>query len=321
MAFRFPEQSPLEELFRAAWYRVVGGPRRWHNRGFASRQAIERDDLGFTIRWDGRGELRAKGLRDLRRRGDFVSVLASGPSVRSLRRPERLFDAPVCCVNGSVEMAAAAGRRAAYYLVSDHRFILEKPELFRAGTRVSDAVVLGPMSAFAAMLVAPDALDGVELFLREDLRRPFKRPRPTDGELRRDPHVIANASGDLVFSLDPLRGTCPASTVVFDALQVLYGIGYREVFMFGVDLSDGPRFYAEKTPAPNELSQAYERRIEPAFELVAQYLRRSGRRLVNGSPASRLPDSIVPKADGNTLLDLIERRGAARGMAGRPKAA
>ncbi len=321
MAFRFPEQSPYEELLRAAWYRVVGGPRQWHNRGFSSRQSIEEDDLGYTIRWEGRGELRAKSLRDLRCRGDFASVLASGPSVRSLRRLERLFDGTVCCVNGSVEMAATLGRRADYYLVSDYRFILEKPDLFRAGTRVSDAVVLGPMSIFAAMVAAPDAVEGVELFLREDLRRPFKRPRPTNVELSLDPRVIANASGDLVFSLDPIRGTCPAGTVVFDALQVLYGIGYREVFMFGVDLSDAPRFYAEADPSPNELSQAYERRIEPAFELVAEYLRQSGRRLVNGSPDSRLPDSIVPKADGNGLLDLIERRARPRMKRGRPAAA
>jgi len=321
MAFKFPEQSPFEELLRAAWYRVVGGPRQWHNRGFASRQSIEEDDLGFTIRWEGRGELRAKSLRQLRRSGEFVSVLASGPSVRSLRRLDRLFDRPVCCVNGSVAMAAAVGRRADYYLVSDYRFILEKPELFREGTRVSDAVVLGPMSAFAAMIAAPDAVEGVELFLREDLRRPFKRPRPTNRELTRDPTVIANASGDLVFSLDPIRGTCPAGTVVFDAIQVLYGIGYREIFMFGVDLSDGPRFYAETDPAPSELSQAYERRIEPAFELVAEYLRRSGRRLVNGSLDSRLPGSIIPKADGNDLLDLPERRDEARATGGRPAAA
>ena len=139
--------------------------------------------------------------------------------------------------------------------------------------------------------------------------------------MARDPRLIANASGDLAFSLDPSGGTCPAGTVVFDALQVMFGIGYREIFMFGVDLSEGPRFYAETDPAPSELSQAYERRIEPAFELVAEYLRRSGRRLINGSPHSRLPASIIPKADGNDLLDLLEHREEAGATGGRPAAA
>lgn len=309
MSFRFPEQSRFIDALRAAWYRVVDGPRQWHNRCFASGQSIEEDDLGFTIRWTGRGELRARRLGALRCHGGQASIVASGPSVRGLRRPERLFDRPVCCVNGSVELAAALGRRAEYHVISDHRFILDRPDLFAVGVRVSRAVVLNPMSAFAAMLAAPEAAAAANLFLREDLRRPFKRPRPTRRELAGDPRVIVTAGGDLAFSLDPSRGTFPAGTVVFDALQVLFGIGYREISMFGVDLTDGPRFYHEPSPAANELVRAYDERIEPAFALVAEYLRRSGRTLVNGSPASRLPAAIIPKVDGNLLLDRLGRAG------------
>lgn len=307
MSFHFPEQSRLYGVLRAGWHRAVDGPRQWHNRCFASGQSIEEDDLGFTVRWAGRGELRAGRLRPLDRARACASILASGPSVHSLRCPERLFDRPVCCVNGSVELAAALGVRADYYMVSDHRFILDRPDLFRMGVLVSRAVVLNPMSVFAAMLAAPDAVAEANLFLREDLRRPFKRPRPTRSQMLEDPRVIADAAGDLAFSLDPGVGTFPAGTVVFDALQVLFGIGYRAIYMFGVDLTDGPRFYHEAHPAANELTRTYDRRIEPAFELVAEYLRRSGRVLLNGSLVSRLPASIIPKVDGNLLLDRLGR--------------
>ncbi len=312
MSFRFPEQSRFVEALRAAWYRVVDGPRQWHNRCFASGQSIEEDDLGFTIRWAGRGELRARRLGSLHRDGGRASIVASGPSVRGLRRPERLFDRPVCCVNGSVELAADLGRRADYYVVSDYRFILDRPDLFAVGVRVSRAVVLNPMSVFAALLAAPDAAAAANLFLRDDLRRPFKRPRPTRSELAADPRVLVDAGGEIAFSLDPSRGTFPAGTVVYDALQVLYGIGYREISMFGVDLTDGPRFYHEACPATNELARAYGERIEPAFALVASYLQRSGCTLVNGSLASRLPASIIPKVDANQLLDRLERRDSVR---------
>ena len=314
MSFRFPEQSRLVDVFRAARY-LVAGPRQWHNRCFASGQWIEEDDLGFTIRWAGRGEVRARRLESLRHDGGQASIVASGPSVRGLRRPERLFDRPVCCVNGSVELAADLGRRADYYVVSDYRFILDRPDLFAVGVRVSRAVVLNPMAVFAALLAAPDAAAAANLFLREDLRRPFKRPRPTRSELAGDPRVILAAGGDIAFSLDPGCGTFPAGTVVYDALQVLYGIGYRGIAMFGVDLTDGPRFYHEACPATNELACAYGERIEPAFALVAEYLRRSGRTLVNGSLASRLPASIIPKVDGNLLLDRLERRDSVRSAA------
>ena len=314
MSFRFSEQSRLRDALRAAWY-LVAGPRHWHNRSFASGQAIDEDDLGFTIRWAGRGELRARRLETLRRDGRQASIVASGPSVGGLRRPERLFDRPVCCVNGSVELAAEFGRQADYYFVGDYRFILQRPDLFAVGVRVSRAVVLNPMSAFAALLAAPDAVAAANLFLRDDLRRPFKRARPTWSELADDPRVIVAGGDDIAFSLDPGRGTFPAGTVVYEALQVLYGIGYRDISMFGVDLTDGPRFYHEPWPATNELARAYGERIEPAFELVAEYLRRSGRTLVNGSLASRLPASIIPKVDGNLLLDRIGRRDSARSAA------
>lgn len=311
MSFHYPESSLVRGCARAAWFRVAGGPRRWHNRSFASGQSIAADDRGFTIHWRGRGTVRARNLRSLSLPGGFASVLASGPSVRSLRRPERLFDHPVCCVNGSAALAAELGRPVDCYVVSDHRFIIEKPDLFREAARISRAVVLNPMSVFAALLAAPDAVTEANLFLREDLRRPFKRPRPTAAAVASDPGLIATAAGDLAFAIDPSRGTFPAGTVVFDALQILYGIGCREVFLFGVDLSAGPRFYAESRPAPNELGDAFDRGIEPAFALVAEYLRRTGRRLVNGSPGSRLSAAVVPQADGNDLLDELERRAAA----------
>lgn len=308
MSFRCPESSLCRELARSAWFRVAGGPRHWHNRGFTAGQSIEADDLGFTIRWPGRGAVRARSLRTLALPGRFASIVASGPSVGTLRRPERLFDHPVCCVNGSAVLAADLGRRVDCCVVSDYRFILEKPELFRVAARVARAVVLNPMTVFAAMLTVPDALEEANLFLREDLRRPFKRPRPTAAELAGDPGLIASPTGDLAFALDPSQGTFPAGTVVFDALQILYGLGCDEVFMFGVDLTAEPRFYREQRSAPNELEEAYDGRIEPAFELVAEYLRRAGRRLVNGSAGSRLPETVIPRADGNDLLDALDAR-------------
>lgn len=308
MAFRFPEDSPIRSFSRSAWHRFCGGRLHWHNRVFSTGQSIEKDDLGCTIRCPGRGEIRARHLRDLPRTGHLASILASGPSVRSLDRIERLFDHPVACVNGSATMAATLGKRADYYIVSDHRFILDQPDLFRTGTRAARATILCPMTVFTALLAVPDALEGIDLYLREDLRRPFKRPRPTRHTLRSDPRIIADITGDLAFSLDTRRGTCSVGTVVFDAVQILFGIGYRDLFMFGVDLSSDGRFYREHQPLPNDLTNDYATRIEPAFQLVAEFVRRSGNRLVNGSLGSRLPDAIIPKADGNALLDELERR-------------
>jgi len=293
------------------WHRSCGGRLRWHNRAFTAGQRWEPTDRGSRLVWPGRGILDARSVDSLPRQGDTACILASGPSVGRMHGLERLFDQPVACVNGSVCLARDLGRRVPYFIVSDHRFILEKPDLFRLGTSLADAVVLTPMTAFTAMLLTPEALAADIFFIHEDLRRPFKRPRQSRTELLGDPHVIAHPSHDVCFSLDPRRGIWPSGTVVYDAIQLLFGIGYRELYMFGVDLSDGPRFYREGVASPSELSADYAPAILPAFELVHDYLRRTGRTLVNASLESRLPEEVIPKADGDAVLDLLAgRRGS-----------
>jgi hypothetical protein len=305
----FTDGSPLAMAGRAIWYRCRGS-RWWHNRAFTPRQSIDRTADGFVVRWEGRGEVHARGLASLACRGARAAILASGPSVSQLDRPERLFRLPVACVNGSVSLPSRLGCRCDYLIVSDPRFIRDQPHLFRLGAALADAVVLDPMTVFAALHFAPHALAGTSVYLAEDVLRPFKRPRPTPEALATDPRLIVHPTERIVFSLDPSRGLGSAGTVAYKAVQVLFGIGYEEVAMFGVDLTDGPRFYAEQAPAPNELATSLSRSIEPAFELVASYLRRTGRRLVNASPASRLSTPGIPKADANAVLAELCGNGA-----------
>lgn len=310
MSLQFTDGGFLEPSLRRLWHLVAGGRRRWHNRAFARSQAIERSGDDWVFRWGDRPPVSARRIEDLPRLDAAVSIVASGPSVRQIRRPGRLFRRPVACVNGSIALANELGRRADYLFVNDYRFVVDKAELFRVGLAKADHVVLGPIAMFAAMLVVPELLADATLYFRDDLLRPFKRPRPTLAALRADPAVIVHPDGNVAYSLDVGRGVCSSGTVVFDAVQTLFGRGYREIAMFGVDLSDTPRFYAEETPAPTDLQDSYDLQIRPAFELVAEHLRRSGNVLVNGSPGSRLPAGIVPKAEPGTLLDAV--------VAGRP---
>jgi len=307
MSLTFDDRSGAAAVGRKLWYRVLGGRRRWHNRVFAAGQSIEPTADGHAVCWAGRGRILARAAARLPALGPRGAILASGPSIARLERPERLFKLPVACVNGSVQLAGSLGRRCDYFVVSDPRFIRDKPDLFRLGASLADAIVLHPVTAFAALEYAPGAVEQSTVYLVEDALRPFRRPRPTRRALAADHRLLVHPSGRAAFSLDVSLGACPAGTVVYTVLQLLFGIGYRELFMFGVDLSEAPRFYAEGKPAPSELSACYERSIEPAFELVGEYLRRSGRRLVNASATSRLSPADVPRADGNEVLDRIDQ--------------
>lgn len=302
----FTDGSPLTVAARTLWFRLRGSS-QWHNRVFTPRQSIVRTADGFLVRWQGRGEVHARSLAQLACRGPRAAILASGASVARLDRPERLFRLPVACVNGSVVLPSRLGCRCDCLVVSDPRFVRDRPDLFRTGVTVADAVVLDPTTLFAAMQFAPDALAAATVYLAEDVLRPFKRPRPRPESLAADPQLLVHPSGRAVFSLDPARGVCSGGTVVYNAVQLLFGIGYSEVVIFGLDLSNGPRFYPERTPAPSDLDDVFTRTIEPAFELAGDYLRRTGKTLVNASAASRLSAVDIPKVDGNDALERLCR--------------
>lgn len=310
MAIVFRDGSSVAARARWLVFRVLAGADGWHNRVFSPRQSIETTADGFLVRWSGRGQFQARHVSLLPRRGRRAVILASGPSVADLERPERLFRLPVTCVNGSIVLPRQLGRRCDCLVVTDPRFIRDQPDLFRAGAALADAVVLQPVTAFAALQFTPDVLERATIHLVEDPLRPFKKRRPSPAALASDSRLLLHPSGRFAFSLDPALGICAAGTVVYGAVQLLFGIGYEELFMFGVDLSAGRRFYAEQSPAVNELAGAYARSIEPAFQLVGAYLDRSGRSLVNASPASRLSVAGIRKACGNELLERICREAA-----------
>lgn len=302
----FSDGWPIETAARAVWCRMRGRS-WWHNRVFTFRQSIDRTADGFLVRWRGRGEVLARSLSQLACRGPRGVIVASGPSVTQLERPERLFELPVACVNGSVSLPSRLGCRCDYLVVSDPRFIRDQPELFRTGVAVADAIVLNPTALFAALQFVPGALDEAAVYLAEDVLRPFKQPRPSPAAIAADPRLLVHPSGRIAFSLDPAHGICSAGTVVYNTVQLLFGIGYEEVFMFGADFSAEPRFYTERAPAASELADSFASSIEPAFQLVGDSLRRSGKRLVNASASSRLSATDIPKADGNDVLERICR--------------
>jgi hypothetical protein len=167
---------------------------------------------------------------------------------------------------------------------------------------LSDAVILNPKTVLTAVRLMPGLLQNRPIFLREDMRYPFKGPRLGGKKVLFDPRVLAHPNGDRAFSLYPADGTYPGGTVAYDAVQILFGIGYQNLYLFGMDLTGAGRFYSEWRPSPSRLDRDYETRILPSFELVRTYCRQTGRRLINCSLDSRLPAAVVPKMDANEGL-------------------
>lgn len=310
----FFDGKPHESFRRRMVYRFLRTPRYRHNQTFTPTQTIEREpDGGFVVRWPPRSEVRARPIHQLPRHGEVASIVASGPSIQQLDRPERLFRVPAACVNGAVKLAKMHGVRVPYYSVTDLRFVRQQPELFALGVELADAVILRPTAIFAAMETTPGLLDRATVYLHDDLRFPFKRRRTPLARMALDPRFLTHQDAEVAYSTCPSSGTYPAGTVVYPTVQVLFGIGYRRLFMFGVDLSAGSRFYRETDASPSRLGDAYSSKILPGFELVRTYCRQTGKTLVNCSWESRLPESVIPKLDGSEALERLAGESSAGG--------
>ena len=198
------------------------------------------------------------------------------------------------------------GERIGYYLVADPGFVKQQPDLFKTGVELADAVVLNPPTVFAAMQYVPGLLEKTPVYLQEDLRCPSKRPRATRRQMQNDPRLLVHQEHAMAYSLDLAGGAYSSGTVVYQAVQAIFSIGYQRIFMFGVDLSSQGRFYREKNSSPCYLDKSYAHNILPAFELVRAYCEQTGKELVNCSIDSRLPSSVIPKLDGSEVLSRLE---------------
>jgi hypothetical protein len=116
------------------------------------------------------------------------------------------------------------------------------------------------------------------------------------------PDVWTNASGQC-FSANLSLGFFPADTVVYICLQLLCGWDFRDILIFGMDLTGARRSYFESDPAPSWLAQRYKGSIEPSLELAVAAARARGISIWNCSPASMLPDSILPKLAPEQALE------------------
>ena len=100
-----------------------------------------------------------------------------------------------------------------------------------------------------------------------------------------------------------------SGTVVYNAIQVLFGCGVDSIYIFGMDLTSQKRFYESSMAIVSNQEDAFEERTLPSFELVAEYLRQHpNKHMWNCSPDSRLPGDIIPKLDPNEALARLAHR-------------
>jgi hypothetical protein len=307
--------------------------RAWrHNERLAHGVALERDEAGRLIGMRIRGRSLACvntlisanmppscGVHDARDAHDAACechLIATGPSVNSIDY-RALPMQRVLGVNGAVALTEQQGVRFDYYCIVDTGFVRNRPDLV-------ERVVREPLTLFATPLVLWHIAERIGLerircrvFLVDDMLFPAGRRAPRARDLRAtyDTHALAlfDAPQPLGFSLDLRRGVFDGRTVAYAGLQVLAAMGFKRLYLHGVDLTAAkrtPRFYeVASNMQPSYLDENFHDFIEPSFRHAAALLARRGVDVRNLSMESALGEDIFPKLRWQTLVQAATRAG------------
>lgn len=223
-----------------------------------------------------------------------VLILASGPSAAEIDI-HRWAHLPIITMNGAVTKLLEASIQPLYYVCSDRSFQEQQPALYKAAVAQAQRLALWPEDIDRL----PSRYAGKAYALRKAPRASFRDYFGRDqSQAVRLVSPFSKRARDIGFSKDMDYGIFDVRTVAYICLQLAYHLGFDEIYLAGVDLNvQAPRFY-ERAPgqsAPCGLDQHLQTRILPAMELAAKAMTAEGRRVVNLSQHSLIPEEVFPR--------------------------
>lgn len=237
-----------------------------------------------------------------------VLLTATGPSVKALRF-ENIPAMPAIGVNGAYFLHRQVDFR--FYVIVDMGFIDSRPEIVRDVIQRPELTLFTTVHGVARILdrFGPAAI-GCRLAIVEDAACKIYRPRIDSGALwdhycRENGVVFAAESRMLGFSQDIRCGIFDAGTVAYWALQIIAYLGFKQLFIAGLDMNNfhQPRFYeTEQDRLPTFLADKVESLVIPAFRHAGAIMKKQQIAIKNLSLHSAIGSDIFEKVDGNVYF-------------------
>jgi Kdo-III transferase WaaZ len=270
------------------------------------------------ILWDRKVVAETQPLEDVRNSEVGIAfILATGPSIKE-QRIHLLRGQKIIGVNGAMAVLRELQLTPSHYVITDDDFAINRFELVR------EAIQSGTKCFFACSVLAAICerdmrlLRHSNIYLVEPVNQLFGVPRlpgPRFLEWARTRSQVVlpqppNPQVDRIgFSRDLTLGLFTACTVTFAALQVAYHIGFRRIAILGMDLNySGPIPRAYETTGqvrPSQVAEQYEPVIKPCFEVARDLCSAGELEVLNLSPKTRLPSSIIPHARLEDVLSTL----------------
>jgi KDO transferase-3 len=271
---------------------------------FALRAAPDAPGVSHIL-WKGRVAGQTRPLSEVRgaERGDCF-IVCTGPSLDEIDFG-LLRGRATLGVNGAIHKFQEHGFSPDYYAVVDTDFFESRFPLVERAIRGGAKFFTSFAGLSRICERKPELLGRTAFYLHDLLNTWYARPRMPAAEF--DAWAAADADlllhpdhplrgGLIVFSKYLATGAFCGQTVAFRATQIAYYLGFRRVFLLGMDLGGAARFYESGRAARrSNLDRHFEDFIRPAFECAREICRREPFEIYNLSPRSRLPESVIPK--------------------------
>lgn len=281
--------------------RIWAWPYRHMRRIDSSIHFEQCDDGGWDVLYRGERVLKALALSEWGKAlSRDVLLVASGPSAREHEWGD-LDGRSVVAVNGSPSLLRKEGVKVDYWVVSDPVFNTEGTKYFKENPELP--LVLTHQGLVNMLMQDSALLKNRPVALIERVNQWYGVASKERAELMRinrefgSPFVFPegdNRKMKVGWSRQPELGFFSGCTVVYAALQVLIGLGTRNIDIVGMDLGGNGRCYDEgKEAMPSTLSIELDSVILPAFKLMSSALEGEGVSIRNLSPVSPLQGELV----------------------------
>ena len=230
-------------------------------------------------------------------------MTATGPSVNSICFGD-IPEMPALGVNGAYYLSSKVSFR--FYVIVDMGFIDQRPDIIEEIILATGLILFTTVHG-VAKIIDRFTLAGVkcQFAVIEDaafkIYSPKINPLALWDHYRHDGDVhFSSVCKSIAFSHDIRHGIFDAGTVVYWAFQILSFLGFKQLFIAGLDMNnfDLPRFYeTPENQLPTFLPEKVEDMIIPAFSHAGERMKINNIAIKNFSLSSAIDSSIFEKVD------------------------
>ncbi|HCR1836915.1 TPA: sugar glycosyltransferase [Enterobacter kobei] len=239
-----------------------------------------------------------------------ILIAATGPSIKHIDFEKLSPTVTTAGVNGAWHLNNQLN--FSFYFIVDMTFIDRQTALLKRLTGCKNIILFTTVMGIVK-LIDRFSYENIQcgICIIEDICYETYKPSIKREDLHHDlagiPGIVfSETHSDIAFSRDVRHGVVDAGTVIYWALQIIYFLGFRKIYIAGLDMNNfnQPRFYeSSDSMLPSYLEDKVHNLVIPSLKLGSKIFKSDNIEVINLSPQSSIPDSVFPRKDFNDVFN------------------